>query len=224
MSEPRNDPPAGPAGSTDPLDRSPGVAEADHLIAAALADHVRMPAPRRLREQLARQHLATRRPWRAWIPAFALGAAAAAAIALLVVRAPAGDVAVLDEIVGDHMRIVSAEHPLDVETNDLHNVKPWFTPRLDFVPPVNFIGNEEFPLRGGSLAVFQGHRAAAFVYQHRLHIITVLVYPDPATRLRSETTSRGFHVISWSVAGFGIALVSDVSWDDLRQLETHVRS
>lgn len=219
MTDPHND---SAGGSPDAA--SPGVAEADRLIAAALSDHVRMPAPRRLRDQLARQHLATRRPWRAWASAFALGAAAAAAVALLVVRPPAGDVAVLDEIVGDHMRIVSAQHPLDVETNDLHNVKPWFTPRLDFVPPINFIGNEEFPLRGGSLAVFQGHRAAAFVYQRRLHIITVLVYPDPPARPRSETTSRGFHVISWSAGGFGIALVSDVSWDDLRQLETHVRS
>jgi anti-sigma factor RsiW len=223
MTELRND--TGPGAPPSSIDgASPGVAEADRLIAAALADHVRMPAPHRLRDQLARQHLATRRPWRAWISAFALGAAAATVLAVVFVRAPATDVAVLDEIVGDHMRIVSAQHPLDVETSDLHNVKPWFTPRLDFVPPINFVGNEDFPLRGGSLAVFQGHRAAAFVYQRRLHVITVLVYPDPAVRPRTETTSRGFHVISWAAAGVGIALVSDVSWDDLRQLEAHVRS
>ena len=206
------------------------VAEADRLIAAALADHVRMPAPRRLRDQLARQHLTTRRPWRAHLAPFALGAALAAAITVLVVRTPATDPAALatratiDEAVGDHLRIVGAPHPLDVETSDLHNVKPWFTGRIDFVPPVSFVGDDEFRLRGGSLAVFGGHKAAAFVFQRRLHTITVLAYPDAAARPREETTTRGFHVITWTTGGIGMALVSDISWDDLRQLEARVRS
>ena len=38
------------------------TAEADRLIAAALSDCVRMPAPRRLRDQLVREHLRTRKP------------------------------------------------------------------------------------------------------------------------------------------------------------------
>src|SRR5512144_1246562 len=128
--------------------------EADRLIAAALADHVFIPAPRRLREQLARQHLTARKPWRSWIAAFALGAGMAAAIVLLVIRPPTtdADAVIIDEVVGDHLRIVSAQHPLDVETSDLHNVKPWFTGRLDFVPPVSFVGDDEFLLRGGDLA------------------------------------------------------------------------
>ena len=200
----------------------PGVAEADRLIAAALADHVRMPAPRRLREQLARRHLAVRRPWRSWLAPFAVGAAAAAVLTLVLVRPPAADVAGLDETVGDHQRIITATHPLDVESNDMHNVKPWFAGRLDFVPPINFIGDAEFPLRGGSLAVFQGPQAAAFVYQRRLHTITVLVHADAVAQPREETTSRGFHVIRWASGGFGIALISDVGWDDLRQLETRL--
>jgi anti-sigma factor RsiW len=207
-----------------PADPSRGIAEADRLIAAALADHVRMPAPQRLREQLAARHLARRRPWRAWVPAFALGAASAAAALLLFLRPPVAEVAELDEIVGDYQRIVVAPRPLDVETNDMHNVKPWFTGKLDFAPPVNFIGDDEFHLRGGSLAVFQGRKAAAFVYQRRLHTITLLVYADAAAHPRSETTSRGFHVIRWSSGGFGMALVSDMGWDDLRQLEARLGS
>ena len=34
-----------------------------------------------------------------------------------------------------------------------------------------------------------------------------------------ETTARGFHVITWASGGFGMALVSDIGWDDLRLLE-----
>jgi anti-sigma factor RsiW len=206
---------------------TPGVAEADRLITTALADHVRRPAPQRLHDQLARRHLTGRRPWRAWIPAFALGAAVAAAVAVLVVRVPAGDgaaTAVVDEAVGDHLRIVGAQHPLDVVSSDLHNVKPWFTGRLDFVPPVSFVGDDEFQLRGGALAVFAGHKAAAFVYQRRLHTISLLAFPDAAPRPRAETTSRGFHVIHWASGGIGMALVSDIGWDDLRQLEARLRN
>jgi len=198
--------------------------EADRLIAAALADHVFMPAPRRLRERLARQHLTARKPWRSWIAAFALGAGMAAAIVWLVVRPPSADAVIIDEVVGDHLRIVSAQHSLDVETSDLHNVKPWFTGRLDFVPPVSFVGDDEFLLRGGDLAVFLGHKAAAFVYQRRLHIISLFVFADAAARSREETTARGFHVISWATGGFGMALVSDIDWGDLRLLETRLRN
>jgi anti-sigma factor RsiW len=72
--------------------------------------------------------------------------------------------------------------------------------------------------------VFQGHKAAAFVFQRRLHTITVLAYPDAAARPREETTTRGFHVITWATGGIGMALVSDIGWDDLRQLEIRVRN
>jgi anti-sigma factor RsiW len=197
---------------TDPM------GEADRLIAAALADHLQRPAPRRLHDRLARQHLARRRPWWSWLGAFALGAAASAAALTLVVRTPDSHTSIVDEAVGDHLRIISAPHPLDVEVSDLHQVKPWFTGRLEFVPPVTFLGDDEFPLRGGALAVFQGHKAAAFVYRRRLHTISLLVYPDPIARPASEVTERGFHVLSWARDGFGLALVSDVSWDDLRLL------
>ena len=202
---------------------APGVAEADRLIAAALADHVRMPAPRRLRDQLARRHLAPRRPWRSWIPAFALGAVAAVGVMLVVARPQGADLAVLDEAVADHLRLVTAQHPLDIESSDVHNVKPWFTGRLDFVPPVNFTGDDEFKLRGGAVAVFQGHKAAAFVYQRRLHTLSLLVHADSEPRPRQEATVRGFLIITWSTGAISLALVSDVGWDDLRQLEARVR-
>jgi anti-sigma factor RsiW len=239
--EPSTGSAAGSAGATASPDiADAGRDEADRLIAAALADHVRIPAPRRLHEQLARRHLGPRKPWRSWTAAFALGAAAAALILLVIVPGPGpapgagggdgrggvidGRGGVIDEAVGDYLRIVGAQHPLDVETNDLHNVKPWFTGRLDFVPPVSFIGDDEFRLRGGELAVFLGRKAAAFVYQRRLHTISVFVFTDAAVRPREETTSRGFHVITWASGGFGMALVSDVGWDDLRLLEARVRS
>ncbi|HEY4240062.1 MAG TPA: hypothetical protein VGM88_09615 [Kofleriaceae bacterium] len=199
-------------------------AEADRLIADAIAD--RMPAaPARLRAKLAREHLRRRRPIGAWLGAFAAGALASAVVLLLWLHAPgatATDV-IAREAANDHLRILVATRPLDVEVSDMHQVKPWFAGKLEFVPPVSFLGDDEFALRGGDLVVFDGHKAAAFVYQRRLHVISLFVFPEPDAAARSETTVRGFHVLRWHAADTGFALVSDVNWDDLRTLEARLR-
>ena len=193
--------------------------EADRLIAAALRDHARQPAPAHLRRKLERRYGGRGRRWR--VPALsALAGAAIAALVLLVLRpAPAGpDVA--SEAVGDHLRVLAARG-LDVEANDLHNVKPWFAGKLDFTPPVTFLGDEVFQLKGGSVAVFLGHKAAAFVYGHRLHVLSLFVFESADTPAR-ERTIQGFHVATWGAAGFGFALVSDINWDDLRALKSRL--
>lgn len=154
-------------------------------------------------------------------------AAVTAAILLVVLRPPGAapeapaSVAAIDvasEAVGDHLRVLAARD-LGVASNDFHNVKPWFAGKLDFTPPVTFLGDDDFPLRGGDVAVFLGHRAATFVYAHRLHVIPLFVFESDATPdAAAEDTLHGFHVITWRGAGFGYALVSDVAWDDLRAL------
>ena len=193
--------------------------EADRLIAAALRDHAREPAPPRLRRKLERRYLARKRSW--LLPASTgVAGAALAAVAMLVVRPappPASDAAT--EAVGDHLRVLGGRG-LGVVTNDMHNVKPWFAGKLDFVPPVTFLGDDEFQLRGGDVAVFLGHKAAEFVYGRRLHQISLFVF-ESADTATTERTIQGFHVLTWGKGGFGFALVSDVNWDDLRTL--HVR-
>ncbi len=196
--------------------------DADRLIAAALRDHAREPAPAPLRRKLERRHLA--RGDRRWLaPALsAIGGAAIAAIAMLVVMrspAPAPDIAA--EAVGDHLRVLGARG-LDVETNDMHNVKPWFAGKLEFTPPVSFVGDEDFQLKGGDVAIFLGHKSAALIYGHRLHVLSLFVF-ESAETAASEQTLHGFHVATWGSGGFGFALVSDINWDDLRALEARLK-
>ncbi len=196
--------------------------EADRLIAAALRDHARMPAPPHLRRKLERRYLA--RGTHRWLVPSATaiaGAAMAAAVLFLVRPAPAPVVDPATEAVGDHLRVLG-EHALGVVTNDLHNVKPWFAGKLDFVPQVAFLGDDDFPLRGGDVAVFLGHKAATFVYGRRLHVISLFVF-ESSDVPSGERTIQGFHALTWSDGGFGFALVSDVNWDDLRALHTLLR-
>jgi anti-sigma factor RsiW len=190
--------------------------EADRLIAAALHDHARVAAPARLHRTLARRYRA-RGPRRWLVPAITAVAGAALATLVLLVARPAPTLAPdpATEAVGDHLRVLGGRG-LGVVTTDMHNVKPWFAGKLEFVPPVTFLGDDDFQLRGGDVAVFLGHKAAVFVYGRRLHTISLFVFDsDVAT---SERTIQGFHVLTWRDAGFGFALVSDVNWDDLHTL------
>jgi anti-sigma factor RsiW len=196
--------------------------EAERLIGAALCDHARVPAPARLRNRLDRRYGRRERRWLLPTLTGLGGAIAAAAIAVVVLRpAAVAPEAAAFEAVGDHQRVL-AERELGVVTNNLHNVKPWFAGKIEFVPPIAFLGDEDYPLRGGDVAVFLGHKAATFVYGRRLHVISLFVFEGDAPA--DEQTIRGFHVMTWSSGGFGFALVSDVSWDDLRTLRARIAS
>ena len=62
---------------------------------------------------------------------------------------------------------------------------------------------------------------SAFVYGHRLHVLSLFVFESRETP-SSERTIQGFHVATWGAGGFGFALVSDINWDDLRALKSRL--
>lgn len=190
--------------------------EADRLIAGALRDHARVAAPARLHHKLARRHLGKRRPWIVPGVAALAGAAVATLIMLLVIRPAAPSVDLASEAVGDHLRMLNGRG-LGVEVSDMHQVKPWFTGKLEFVPPITFLGDDEFVLAGGDVAVFLGHKAAELVYHRRLHVISLFVF-QTAGAFDHERTVQGFHAILWTKDGFGFALVSDLNFAELRTL------
>ncbi|HEY2901596.1 MAG TPA: hypothetical protein VGL59_13525 [Polyangia bacterium] len=162
----------------------------------------------------------------------------AAALVLIVGRvglsppAPAVSpaLAMVDEAVNDHLRVVSSTHPTDIESGGIHQVKPWFTGRLEFSPRVTFSGDDDFPLVGGSIGYFGSRKAAVFLFKRRLHAITLLVFVPqgltwpagarpPGGRFDiAETTTRGFTVLLWRDGELGYALVSDVNRQDLTTL------
>jgi anti-sigma factor RsiW len=141
-----------------------------------------------------------------------------------------GPPSMVAEAVTDHLRLLASQHPLDVESGDMHQVKPWYEGRLDFAPVVTFLGDAEFPLAGGAVGYFLDRKAAIFVFHRRLHAISLVVFPTrgvswPTQGLASigpvrayRTVDRGFHVILWRKGDQGCALVSDVDPADLTRL------
>jgi anti-sigma factor RsiW len=190
-------------------------------------------APEALRRSLEARWVTPPRPRRAPALGRAFAAAAVgAALALLIVFIWQGRVAanaMVAEAVNDHLRLLYSERPVEIASGGVHQVKPWFTGKLDFAPVVGFGGDADFPLEGGAVAFFLDRKAAAFQFKRRLHAITLFVFradglPWPtgvevATgRPRAVASSRGFHVVLWRSGDLGYALVSDVAEADLLTL------
>ena len=166
------------------------------------------------------------------LAAAAIGAAVAAAVFFAWPSRSSSDV-LFAEAVNDHLRVLYAEHPVEVENGGVHQVKPWFAGRLDFAPVLAFGGDDDFPLQGGAVAYFVDRKAAAFAFKRRLHPITLFVFRaegltwPAATRSIGATraalqTQRGFHALLWRRGDLGYALVSDVDERDLMTLAAKI--
>ncbi len=187
-------------------------------------------APASLRHRLSLQATATKpanvvtlKPHTGWLgmPAlnFGMGAAVAAAIAVLV--SWTSEPVMLDMVVDDHVRALQPGHLMDVVSTDRHTVKPWFEGRIDFAPPVKDLAQQKFPLTGGRLDVLNGRPIAALIYQHGTHPIDLLVWPGTNdTPNPSGAVHNGFNTIHWTQDGMTLWAVSDL---ERAQLDEFVR-
>ena len=125
--------------------------------------------------------------------------------------------AVAETIVARHVSGLATEL-IAVRSSDQHTVKPWFQGKLDFSPPVRDLSAAGFPLLGGRLDTVDGRTVAVLVYQRRLHMISVMIWPvDDRTAANDARTIRGFHERHWVTDGMSIWAVSDVNDDDLAE-------
>ena len=231
------------------LEQCAGCAEAE-AAERALTDLLEQrlpqyPASLALKRRLAAQWPSPRvaRPswWSRWgrsvVPAAAVAVLLLAMLPLYYGRTGGGRAdGMVGEAVNDYVRLLSSQHPLDIESGGIHQVKPWFEGRLDFAPVVTFEGDQDFPLRGGAVGYFVDRKAAVFVYGRRLHTICLFVFradglPWPTRGLERmgnaqahATVSRGFNVLLWQAGGLGYALVSDLDGRELRVLGTRLAS
>jgi anti-sigma factor RsiW len=125
------------------------------------------------------------------------------------------------EAVSAHTRALLVDHPIEVASSDQHTVRPWLSARLNFVPPVTDFAPQGYPLVGARRDVLSGETAAALVYRHGAHVISVFVRPvDPSTTRAAEATRvvRGFNVIERTQGGLAFCFVSDANAHELAAL------
>jgi anti-sigma factor RsiW len=215
-----------------------GEDAADALLSEILAARLpRRRAPASLRRSLEARWDPPTAPRAARLARSLVTMAAGAALAALVLfawRSRTTDDPMLTEAVNDHLRVLYSDHPVEVQSGGIHQVKPWFEGRVDFAPVVPFAGDDDFPLQGGSVAYFLDRKAATFVFKRRLHLITLFVFraegmPWPVVATvpvgdvrGSLESARGFHALLWRKGDLGYALVSDADPKDLETLAGRV--
>jgi hypothetical protein len=94
----------------------------------------------------------------------------------------------------------------------------WFDGKLKFSPPVHDFAERGFRLTGGRLDYLNGREVAALVYQRRLHVINLFIWPSASGQnTAAESFSKdGYNVSQWVRGGFEFWAVSDVNAEDLR--------
>jgi len=175
------------------------------------------PAPRPLPSSRLRSW------WQArWLsPALAAGVAAgAASLVTLELVNPSIPDRTAEAVVANHVRSLMTGHVMDVVSTDKHTVKPWFTGRLAFSPPVEDFAAKGFPLAGGRVDYLEERPVAALVYQRGGHVIDVYVRPNEEGRPSAvkEMQRNGFNVLDWSDRRFTFDAVSDLNTAELREL------
>jgi anti-sigma factor RsiW len=213
------------------------ILERERALDQALAKRPTYALPNALRAQLTAGVTPKKQPKQSFARRAALFAPSLAAALLavfLVQKWVSPNQELVGEAVNDHLRVLYAEHPIEIESGGIHQVKPWFTGRLDFAPAVTFSGDDEFPMQGGAIALFFDRKAASFIFKHKLHTITLFVFRNEGlswplrnnssvgTLPSSSSHLRGFNTLLWRDADLGYALVSDVDPSELQRLAVKV--
>lgn len=161
------------------------------------------------------------------VAVLAAGAAVAAIALVQQHRAASRDARarLVAEVVSDHLRLLAAARPVELESDDAHEVKPWLAARLEFAPAVPVAAGSELRLRGAAVGYVFDRKAAVIVYRLRLHQVTLLAFradgldaPAVGAPRLEQASERGFHAVLWRTGELAWALVSDSGAEELARL------
>mgnify|MGYP001058138834 CR=1 FL=1 len=111
-----------------------------------------------------------------------------------------------DALIANHRRALLAGSPVDIASNDRHNVRPWFDARIAISPPTPDLAAQGFPLLGAP--------APVLVYRIGAHVVSVTALPGTVAS-RPTVADAGFHILSWRHAGFTFLMTTDAEEQEL---------
>lgn len=154
-----------------------------------------------------------------WGAKAALAAASVLALAILLPRVIGPNAADAGRELADaHIRALRSDRLVEVQSDDRHNVKPWFQGKLGFSPPVPDLSSRGFTLVGGRVDAIGGTLAAGLVYKRREHIVDVLIAPTGRTSLHASELG-GYNMLQWESNGMSLYAVSDLNAAELGEFQ-----
>lgn len=130
---------------------------------------------------------------------------------------------IANQAVANFKRAALLERVCDVVSPDPSVVKPWFTGKLDFSPPVVLPGLD-FQMRGGRLDVINNRKVAAVTYKRDKDLITLFAWPDAGKPIPQRDWSiAGDTACSWNSKGLNFVAVSNMRDPELDEVVDHIR-
>jgi len=130
----------------------------------------------------------------------------------------------IGQAITNHARSLMVDHLVDVTSSDQHIVKPWFSGKLGYSPPIADLAQAGYMLVGGRIDMLDKRPVAAIVYQYGSQFINVFVWPVAGQKIDFEVQSdRGYHFCAWNRAGLNYFCISGGSADDIEKFEDEFR-
>jgi mycothiol system anti-sigma-R factor len=130
--------------------------------------------------------------------------------------------------VENHLKFINKNIPLEIKSPDPKVVVAWFKERIDFMPHLPELKDNEIVLLGGRLGKFKGEHLALVNYQVDKSPVTMaIIKGNPSASVESRdyffikgrrfnfSQKLGFNAISWTDDGNNFALVSSPSPQDI---------
>jgi anti-sigma factor RsiW len=158
---------------------------------------------------------------RTWL--WGLAAACALVIAVAGVTwylSTRGENATIAELVDQHVTMLASAHPIDVESEDRHTVKPWFQGKLPFTFNLPELNNSEFKLLGAKVVYARHAPGAELVYQLRQHKLSAFIFQERDVHGQASAQNHAFTVRGWQQGGLQYYVITDAAQEDAERLRT----
>ena len=181
----------------------------------------RFSAPPELHAAVLRELRPPERPARSWKWSFAFAfAVLVATIAVLIYPHSKPD-AVIAMLVDHHITALASEHPVDVISDNRHNVKPWFQGKLPFTFNMPELTGSPFTPIGGKMVYAGQSPGAELLCEVRNHKISIFIFQThDADSKAVSSRDLSFTVNSWAQGGLQYYMVTDASQEEAGKLVT----
>lgn len=122
-------------------------------------------------------------------------------------------------LVDDHITALASANPVDVISNNRHNVKPWFQGKLPFTFNMPEVAGSSFTLVGGKVVYAGQNPGAELLYDVRNHKISIFILQTRSPEAKAASNhDLSFTVTSWTQGGLRYYMVTDASQDESGKL------
>jgi anti-sigma factor RsiW len=126
---------------------------------------------------------------------------------------------IIGVLVDQHVTALASANPVDVISDNRHNVKPWFQGKVPFTFNMPELAGSSFTLIGGKVVYAGQNPGAELLYEVRSHKISVFIFRTGNPEAKA-VSNRGlsFAVNVWTRGELQFHMVSDASQEEAGEL------